>query len=308
MDYGLVVSCISGLLNTVALKRVKNARFVFCPAGLSEVAFLKTDIPIVNCGDCSMLQLIDYYPSLMNVCKISKWEIGLVESRALKKASFNFFSSDWTTNFISDRFNITNILSVPFGANLKNLPTTQPGKNFSENRCTIIFVGVDWLRKGGDLALKIRAAIQQLGLECRLVIIGSSPTDLIDTDVQVFNSIDKIVDGAFYEEKFREANFMILPTLADCTPIVISEAFAFGLPVVAANTGGISTMIEDGVNGFLINERDPVLYAKVIVESFNNPERYKALSQASFNSFKNTFNWDSWMGEVNEQLRTTDIL
>ncbi|MBL7870854.1 MAG: glycosyltransferase family 4 protein [Cyclobacteriaceae bacterium] len=304
-DYGVILSCICGLINTLALRKVKNARFVFCPAGLSEVAFLKTKIPIVTCGDCSMLQLIDYYPSLQHVLIISKWEIAWIERRALKKATFNFFSSRWTTDFILDQYRIRNTCSIPFGANLTNPPTTLPLKELPSNECTILFVGVDWIRKGGDFALKIRAAIQHLGLNCKLVIIGSSPgqSELSDEGIEVYRKIDKIVDRAMYEQKFKEAHFMILPTLADCTPIVISEAFAFGLPVVAADTGGISTMIEDGVNGFLLQERVPMDHAKVIVETFKNPERYHAMSEASFKSFKTTFNWGNWMDKVNDQVK-----
>jgi len=298
-DYGILLSVLTGIANSISLRKYQGIKFIFCPAGLAEIAFLKTKIPIVTCGDSSMLQLIDYYPILRNVSIISKWEIEFIERRALRKSSVNLFSSDWASNFITNRFNLNNVRTISFGANILNQQDVIPTKEISKNKCSLIFVGVDWERKGGDLAIRIQQDIQQKGVVCKLIIIGSSPSrKLTSQNIEIIETLDKIAQKELYRSKFEESDFMILPTQADCTPIVIAESFAFGVPVVASNTGGISCMINRGINGFLIDRQEPELFAKVILETINNNGEYMKLSKACIESFKTRFTWDVWAAEV----------
>ena len=51
-------------------------------------------------------------------------------------------------------------------------------------------------------------------------------------------------------ELFARSHFLILPTRADCTPVVIPEACSFGLPVLTSDVGGIPTIVQNGTNGF----------------------------------------------------------
>ncbi len=53
------------------------------------------------------------------------------------------------------------------------------------------------------------------------------------------------------EAALATAHLLILPTFEDNCPMVVLEAMAAGLPVVAANIGGIPDLIQDGVNGLL---------------------------------------------------------
>ena len=50
---------------------------------------------------------------------------------------------------------------------------------------------------------------------------------------------------------FAESHFLVLPTQADCTPLVIAEANAFGVPCLVSVLGGLPTLVQDGQNGRL---------------------------------------------------------
>ncbi|MBL8812544.1 MAG: glycosyltransferase [Planctomycetaceae bacterium] len=64
----------------------------------------------------------------------------------------------------------------------------------------------------------------------------------------------------------------------DNCPFVISEAFLFGVPVIGADFGGISTMIQDGHNGWLFPMKDSSRLASIIERLTNSPHRIRAVA------------------------------
>lgn len=58
---------------------------------------------------------------------------------------------------------------------------------------------------------------------------------------------------------FRDADIFALPSYTEALPVSILEAMQFCLPVVASNVGGVSAEVEDGVTGFLLGGKQPVM-------------------------------------------------
>lgn len=58
---------------------------------------------------------------------------------------------------------------------------------------------------------------------------------------------------------FRDADIFVLPSYTEALPVSILEAMQFCLPVVASNVGGVSAEIEDGVTGFLLGGKRPIM-------------------------------------------------
>lgn len=58
---------------------------------------------------------------------------------------------------------------------------------------------------------------------------------------------------------YRDADVFVLPSYTEALPVSILEAMQFGLPVVASNVGGVSAEVEDGVTGFLLGGKQPVM-------------------------------------------------
>jgi glycosyltransferase involved in cell wall biosynthesis len=61
----------------------------------------------------------------------------------------------------------------------------------------------------------------------------------------------------------------------------ILEAMAYGLPVVAPAVGGLVEIISDGVDGFLVNSRDPLRYAEACNLLIHDPELRNRMGQAA---------------------------
>ena len=65
--------------------------------------------------------------------------------------------------------------------------------------------------------------------------------------------------GEDKEAFFQRADIFVLPSYTEAFPLTILEAMEHGLPVVATNVGGVSTAVENGVNGILIGGEKPVM-------------------------------------------------
>jgi len=124
--------------------------------------------------------------------------------------------------------------------------------------------------KGFDTFLEAAALLKEQGLEKKFLfnLAGAAPTPEIAHQVEEFvrsrkleNSVHilgKII-GKDKDRLFLNSDVFVFPTQypAEGQPIVIIEALAAGLPVIATARGAIPAMVRDGVNGFIVAEGDP---------------------------------------------------
>lgn len=80
---------------------------------------------------------------------------------------------------------------------------------------------------------------------------------------------------------YRAADVCIVPSRSESFGLVALEAAACGTPVVAAAVGGLLTLVEDGVTGFLIDHRDPQDFARAIGGILDSPERAESMAEAA---------------------------
>ncbi len=138
--------------------------------------------------------------------------------------------------------------------------------------CRVLFAGRLMRLKGvGDL---INAtAIAAENQEIVLVLAGSlSETEYVDqlrSDVVKLGIENNVrFCGLLDEENLRKelghCALLALPSYQETAPMVIAEAMAAGVPVVATDVGGVRYQVSDGENGFLVNPGDvPALAEKL---------------------------------------------
>jgi len=63
-----------------------------------------------------------------------------------------------------------------------------------------------------------------------------------------------------------------VPSRSESFGLVALEAGACGTPVVAADVGGLSTLIDDGQTGFLVDSRNPADYAAALAKILDSPD------------------------------------
>ncbi len=78
--------------------------------------------------------------------------------------------------------------------------------------------------------------------------------------------------GTDKESAFEKADIFVHPTYLDCMPLVLLEAMQHSLPIVSTFEGAIPDVIEDGVTGFLVTQKDAEALADKLEILIRNPE------------------------------------
>lgn len=284
-------------------------------ATVNPIAYLECDQPIAFWADGTFANIKDFYPLYSNLDRTTIRDWHRMEELALEKCSLAIYSSDWAAASAIKNYgaNPNKVKVVPFGANIESALTFEKVKEAIESRptdrCKLLFIAVDWLRKGGDLAYKITKNLNQSGLKTELIVVGCSP--LIDEPLPDFVKPFGFISKSTTEGKKQiqnlilKSHFLILPTLADCTPIVFCEANALGVPCLSTNVGGISTMIYNNVNGCLFDkDARSSTYCDYIIDLFSNYSCYKHLALSAFNEYESRLNWRVSGQKVKELLQT----
>jgi glycosyltransferase involved in cell wall biosynthesis len=280
-------------------KVLKNSDvdLIFAPTTIADIAFLKTDKPIIYLNDATFHQLLNYYGGMSGFGWLSKKTTVFIEKLALQKSDFLIFSSNWAAKHAEDFYQIPKdkIEVIKFGSNA-TAPDKIVEKNYS-GEITFLFLGVEWERKGGQIALDAIKILRDRNYSVKLQVVGCIPPM---EDAEAMNVIPFLNKNNPEEARqifnfLQNSHFMFMPTRADCTPISFCEAASYGLPVISTDTGGVATVVEQGETGILlpINARAEE-YANEIEILLQNPEQIRALSQNAREKYENELNWSVW--------------
>lgn len=105
-------------------------------------------------------------------------------------------------------------------------------------------------------------------------------------------------------DMYASADVVVFPSWWENMPMVCIEAMLQGALVIGSNSGGMSEIIEDGKNGFLIEPRDPKVLAEKIFEvlSLNDSEKMK-IRQNAINRIENVFSTSTILSEMEDYYR-----
>ncbi|AFY32578.1 glycosyltransferase family 4 protein [Calothrix sp. PCC 7507] len=287
---------------------------ILCTEGFTPIAYLNYQQPIVLWLDTVLAALIDFYPYLSNLCPETKKNIYLLEKLALDKCKLAIFASEWAAQKAVEIYGINpnKIKIISRGSNLELEPERTIAdiisliKSRGNNTCKLIFIGVDWQRKGGSIALEVSKELDRMGLDVELKILGDLPKnrESLPSFVKPVGYINKsTTEGKKqYYDLLADAHFLILPTQADVTPNVLIEANAFGVPCLTTKVAGIPSIIKDDVNGktFAV-DADVQDYTTYIKNYLADDQKYKNLALSSFNEYVTRLNW-SIAGQTANQL------
>lgn len=233
-----------------------------------------------------------------------------IEKSCIKKSFKSLYSSHFMANMARDEFKKIpqieqKISVVRFGLNLDNPPQTITTKKYPST-INLVFVGKEWERKGGAIAVATVNALNEKGVACHLTLIGCKPPQPLDSQLfTVIPFLNKNIEceQAQYQRIMSQAHFLLLPTRADCTPMVIAEANAFSCPALTSDVGGIPSLINNGENGFLLPLTATAAdYANTIQNALINPEQYQQLCTSSFMFYQTHLTWKAWAKNLLEYV------
>jgi len=188
------------------------------------------------------------------------------------------------------------ILIIPNGIELDNYKNLQK-QNFrvSENKI-IIFVGNLRPVKGLIYLIKAMEIIHAEMENAILMIIGDGEDRKSLEEMVMKLHLEKVV---IFIEKIPnkdipkylvQGDVFVLPTLSEGFPNVILEAMAAGLPIVSTNVNGLSEIIRNEENGYLVEPRNPQQLADKLLQILKNPIQSKNFSNNNIEKVKK-YSW-----------------
>lgn len=287
---------------------------VLLSIGTETFTLLECVEPIVFYTDAVFHTMPGYYGSQWDrltsgAIKRGVWQ----EERALQRCTIGAYSSEWAANAARKYTQPNKIRVVPFGA---NIPVDHDRETLQmwiaerlkrmPNECRLLFIGVDWVRKGAAIAVETARLLNESGVPTKLTIVGCQPDEKLPEYVDVLGFINKgSVEGVEQlKALYRNATLFILPTQAEAAGVVFCEASAYGVPAIAFNTGGVGTYVRDKLNGICLPlGSGPEIFAGRIRETMTDREGYSALCLQAFEEYKTRLNWDSTAAALVELCR-----
>ena len=258
---------IQGIINKLYLE--KKIDIVEAPDWTGITSFIQTHLcPVIirlNGSDT-------YFCHLDN--RPVKWINKFHEKRALLRADGLLSVSQFTANLTNEIFGIQKKFTIISNA----IDTNSFVASNSKNENTILYFG-SLIRKKGLLELPFifNEVIRKNPL-AQLILVGKDVPDIITGNNSTWEMMRKLfteeassnvtyLGSVPYPEINRHiaaATVCVFPTFAEALPLSWLEAMAMQKAIVASNIGWAAEVIDDGVNGFLVNPNNHMEYASKI--------------------------------------------
>jgi len=207
-----------------------------------------------------------------------------LETETLRDASKIFVVSEYTRQLLKNRYDLKiekeDCIAIPVDTDV-----FKPDATISKQHTTICYVGrVNDPRKQVTLLLAALRRVREKGIECFLKLAGEKPGPLLQELVRRLG-LEQWVDFLGYLPSaelprfYQSSLFSVLPSQEEGQGIVVLEAMACGLPVVATRCGGPESLIRDGQDGFLVANGEEEELAERMEFLIKRPEVALAMGQ-----------------------------
>lgn len=256
---------------------------------------------IIYVLDATINQLYNYYDyAKFNKVDFKRYQKSQIST--LNKSCCIVAASKWAADSIVDEYKIPKdrVHVVPFGANMKDVSQIERHRICKKN-IDIVFCGVDPIRKGLYIAIETISFLNKKDKKhnYHLHVIGLNGKNTDAIHFYGFKNKNNDKDYAFIKDIYSSCDLFLLPTRAECAGIVFCEASMFSLPIIATNTGGVSSYVVDGQNGFLIDYDETIEnIGNLIIGLIDNQIKYSMLAENGRKLYERTYNWLSWAKNV----------
>lgn len=272
------------------------------------ISALAPGLPVVFWTDAVFEALSGYYHGSFSHFSSHEAQIAhRQEQAALDRASFAVYSSHWAAAAAMSNYRAPQekLQVLRFGA---NLPVTNDREEIDrliatrmQGECKLLFIGVEWKRKGGPIAMEATRILRERGLPASLTVVGCQAPEA--GYVRNLGFISKRTPDGQRQigELLRESDIFLFPTRAEASAIVFCEASGFGLPIITTATGGTEDYVKSGATGYCLPPTATAeAYADRIQAIFEDPVVYRRLAWGAYEEFCGGLNWDAGASRLAE--------
>ena len=193
---------------------------------------------------------------------------------------------------------------IPNGVYLEDFQKTNlEVAKFRSNYCSkdeklIFHVGRIVREKGLGVLLEALQRVLQVEPSVKLVIAGKgSYLDELRHRAYQLGIFNRIYFAGYVDDNSRNALYQcadvaVFPSLYEPFGIVALEGMAAGVPVIVADTGGLSEIVQHGVNGLKAYNNNVISLADNILWALQHPDHTKQMRIKALEDIKRLYNWE----------------
>jgi glycosyltransferase involved in cell wall biosynthesis len=219
------------------------------------------------------------------------------ERAVYRSAAGIFTMSEFVRGSLRDDYGVDPARIAVVGAG----PNVEPGPE-GDPRATreraVLFVGRNWIPKGGPELLEAFARVRADHPDARLWVVSRHVEDRPPPGV----TFHGVLGHAALARLYARASVFALPTLREAFGLSFLEAMSFGLPCVGTRIEAIPEIVSDGETGLLVPLRDVPALARAISDLLGDPVRARLLGAAGRARLAARYGWDRSAGRILDVL------
>ncbi len=194
------------------------------------------------------------------------------------------------------------VVVAPNGLDLGDLGLRQPlperrplaGK---DGPLRLLYVGRSGVEKGVGVLLDACARLRERGVPFRIVLVGADSgaagtrRKLAERSIEGATEIAGNLPRRVLGERYLDADVLCVPSISEPFGNVALEGLATGTLVVASRVGGLCSMIEDGMNGLLVEPGSPEALAAALERVHDDPAWASGIRERAAASVEGRFDW-----------------
>lgn len=219
------------------------------------------------------------------------------ENKLETRANASFYMGEWLAREMANLYPERSNKFIAVGGGINPEFNIEAKTKLSDNN-TILFVGVDFYRKGGDfLVTAFKKLKEKYPNKYRLIIAGTNEYQSDDKDIIVTGKLNREELSKY----FKEATLFCMPSRFEAYGLVFAEAKSYGLPIVAFKDYEMEYFVEDKVNGRLIEKEDTDDLCEALYEVLESKDIQINAMNAALESQKK-YSWDRVAKDIVEVI------
>ena len=221
--------------------------------------------------------------------------------------------SQRTANQLEQYFHRSDVRVIPNGVDTRQFSeSARAARRFESRRrlelrdtdFVLLLIGNDWRVKGVPIILEVMGQLPDLPLH--FLVVGSDTADPFRETAKRFG----VLDRCHWEspqrgviEFYAAADAYVSPTREDSFGLPVAEAMACGLPAITSAYAGVSELMHNTVDGFVLREpEDKQTLARIIERLYRDTTFHRSIGEAAARTAQQ-WTWDRSAAEAWELLQ-----
>lgn len=247
-----------------------------------------------------------------------------IENEIIREAGAIISLSESEKVFLQNQYNAPpeKVFVIPGGVDLRKFystprPEARKKLCLGQNEFILLFVGrLEW-RKGIGTLIHAANLLKNDIPNLKILIIGGkiygrqkNIDDFkeyqrllkIAKDIGVENMVNFLgcVDNTRLRLSYSAANIFVVPSYYEPFGLVVLESMACKTPVVASEVGGLTTIIQNSVNGMLFKPRNPVDLREKVIQIYQSQEMAEIITRNAHKNIIDNYSWKRVVEQICE--------